>query len=77
MHEILKSHGVMNISWLWTGFTFYRHENTRGNLWNLEVIYKKTSAVTPYFYCFNILSELTGNAGEKNEEVLRKEISTK
>ena len=35
-------------------FRFYTHENTRGSLWNLEVFYKKTSSVTPYFHCFNI-----------------------
>ena len=32
-----------------------RKLSTRGSLWNLEVFYKKTSPVTPYFHCFNIL----------------------
>ena len=30
-----------------------------------ELFYKKTSPVTPYFYSFNILSELIVNAREK------------
>ena len=37
----------------------------RGNLWNFEVFYNKTSPVALYFYSFNILSEFIGNAGEK------------
>ena len=55
------------------GFTSYKLENTRGDLWNLEAFYKKTNPGAPYFYCFNILLELKGNAREK---ILRKEIST-
>ena len=48
------------------GFRFYKHKNTGGNLWNLEVFYKKTSPVTPLFIpLILILSEVIGNAREK------------
>ena len=49
----------------------YKHENARGNLWKLEVFYKKTSPVTPYFYFINLF---LGNIGEKMKKILGKEV---
>ena len=39
------------------------------DLGKLEVFYKKTILLTPYFHCFNISLELKGDTGEKNEKI--------
>ena len=49
----------------------------RGNLWNLEVFYKKTSPVTPYFYSYNILSELMETPEKKWKNATEENFSSK
>ena len=48
----------------------------RGNNRTREGFCMKTSAVTPSFYCFNIMLSLRANVRKKTKKILRKEICT-